>query len=1103
MVRRSTRRKANPTIYKDASDSEDSESDYEAVENVSTKKRSKSSSKGVNSTTKRQRKDKTKSLEELEEELEENYLYQALAHTEVDVSEIALDWIESYQEDQTNGEYAAITMLINLILRSCGSVYLFQPHDLSELESSAETVGEITIAFGKQSLHKFPYKALPVFKKNVVQFFEKIIEISHERGLLYKYEEDDEESNEEVSLASPLMTYIITWITSLTTSQIRPLRIISTELILIIQKELCNIIKNVTSNLDKSQKQLSKIKKTNKARYKTVSSTIQSYQKQQATLTEYFDDIGQIVINHRYRDIDPQIRLSCLKYLSDTIISYPDYFCKDTYIRYFGWLLSDPASTVRAENTKVLLRLYKSLTESTSTPVLRQFTERFKKNFIRMCRIDTDPQVRIHSLGICCELFRLGFLEDSDTESIIKDFPLDNLAKSNLTKLHHEFARFVHVINENQVEYINGKYKLFLENYKLSQFNDDLGTCLKIKNLVDVLSKSENNIEDTYRSLCEIAGYESNWEFLMKYFLADMSSLQFTENLEGEENPDVVDNEETQAFKDLIELNESHRVVLLKFIQGSLSHLCKTAKSAKDQEEVSNQLIKMIDYLPRLQTHSIKSSKLFPIFLSIWTNFIGESKDAINLFHLFTKLNREEEYDEVTIKILDYYKESSQDEKGFDDFFKNLFASQGLTSPVKSQLQNLLQELVVEVTNSLNEHSDELEDFVEAEEFELENGTRYDSRDVKNQNDLLVKLKTISPVLVKIGQLGCHVNIAQLSNISDLIDALVSKTFGVVQLPIIMASLRYNFLQQLPSFRESIETILDLLLTVLSWKCERLILLPSEHQQYVNITTEFEDMVDVVKQVARLIGHCDKNEKLVDLKTLLCEKYIDFLVSFKIFYVRFDNKNEFNQFETFFSLHPQLWTISAELQSQLLELFLIKEVRLANELKVDLERGDQEGVNFDDYLEADETNQYEKSMFDDENDDEEEEEHPCSDEAETEEVNSKKGDRIWNYEKSISLYTLKLISLINLSMVSDDIHKRLKLNADKLGSVYSRIINQLDEHQAKLLDKRIEIEKQRNFPADATQTEEVPEENGEVDETSQNELDEISLPNVSLDPVAV
>lgn len=44
---------------------------------------------------------------------------------------------------------------------------------------------------------------------------------------------------------------------------------------------------------------------------------------------------------HRYRDIDPNIRMSCIQSLGVWILSYPSFFLQDLYLKYLGWTLND------------------------------------------------------------------------------------------------------------------------------------------------------------------------------------------------------------------------------------------------------------------------------------------------------------------------------------------------------------------------------------------------------------------------------------------------------------------------------------------------------------------------------------------------------------------------------------------------------------------------------------------------------------------------------------------------------------------------------------------------------------------------------------------
>lgn len=44
---------------------------------------------------------------------------------------------------------------------------------------------------------------------------------------------------------------------------------------------------------------------------------------------------------HRYRDIDPDIRMACIQSLGVWILSYPSLFLQDLYLKYLGWTLND------------------------------------------------------------------------------------------------------------------------------------------------------------------------------------------------------------------------------------------------------------------------------------------------------------------------------------------------------------------------------------------------------------------------------------------------------------------------------------------------------------------------------------------------------------------------------------------------------------------------------------------------------------------------------------------------------------------------------------------------------------------------------------------
>ncbi|KAF6069608.1 hypothetical protein FOB64_003246 [Candida albicans] len=288
-----------------------------------------------------------------------------------------------------------------------------------------------------------------------------------------------------------------------------------------------------------------------------------------------------------------------------------------------------------------------------------------------------------------------------------------------------------------------------------------------------------------------------------------------------------------------------------------------------------------------------------------------------------------------------------------------------------------------------------------------------------------------------------------------------------------MSQWKHNFLEQLPQFLPALTCLYDLTLVVVSWKFEKLVEIEKDEQRHYAIDLEFDGIVDLVNQTIRLIYECTNSVQFLDLKTLLISRYIDFMLSFKVFYVRFQADNSFDNFQEFFNSNMQLLLIKRDMQFQLLELFLIKEVRLGHLLNVDLDRDDEEDVNYEDY-----TEKIDKSYL--------------------QEKKAKKKEKIWNLEKDLSVFTLKLISLVNVSLVQDELYNRIKLNKDKLGSVFAKIIQQQDEHANTIKNQAVsnkERESEESRISENAQQSSVEDNNGnEVVERDESIAIEVDVP---------
>ena len=120
---------------------------------------------------------------------------------------------------------------------------------------------------------------------------------------------------------------------------------------------------------------------------------------------------------NRYRDLDPNIRGECVRALGLWFSKYPAYFLEGTYLRYVGWVLSDPNTHVRLEAVRALSLAY-AQTQQNGIGALQNFTERFKPRLVEMAMNDTELGVRIAVVQVLQAVDEHGLLEDDQREKL-------------------------------------------------------------------------------------------------------------------------------------------------------------------------------------------------------------------------------------------------------------------------------------------------------------------------------------------------------------------------------------------------------------------------------------------------------------------------------------------------------------------------------------------------------------------------------------------------------------------------------------------------------------------------------------------------------------
>lgn len=1002
------------------------------------------------------------------EDFEENELYKALSDPEVSVQTLGIEWIELFLEEEENNGIVSITNLINLLLRSCGCIHLFQPHDLANLDSAAETVGELVIAFKSQKSHEYPFisnnRDLKFFKSNVLEFFTTLTELSHDKGLLYIPRGSNEPGE---SLASPLITQIFTWLLTLTNCSIRPLRYISTTVLMSIQSKLCELISDISSGLERHQRQLSNSKSGKKrqlVKIQTITESIQDLNHQRETILEYFTDITESAFVHRYRDIDPLIRQDCISGLSDWMISFPDFFFQTTYLRYFGWLLSDPSSIVRGEVTKCLSKLYKTSFPVTSvmSAGFNDFTERFKTQIMNMAYKDNDSNVRLNSAVILEDLVKLGLLDYDEQLSVILNFMVlvkgdAEFGKVNNDKLRHVYSRFIHNVNSHRVNSVKADNDDYINVLK-EKTTLDIDKCVQIKTLITVLQAAEsksptNFLKDmeteaenadlvdkylasiVFKSLYLMSDYHETWEFLLKYMVFDIFSIEL-----GDENDSMLDQ-----FRNSLELSlADDKLYLMNFIHGALSAL--SIKKKYTDEEVDNPkavVYKAIDYLDPLLNELLKYPATMLVFLRIWDLLISDYSKFNDVISVFQNCERLDLFNLINAKLLSKYSDDTLSDEEYIARFDPLFAtlltnqSSSLVSDFKPRVDDLLRDLHCKANNELNGLPEQ---------------------------DLFDALPSVSNYAIKVNQIGNYTDIDKFVDELNPKFLLLISSWGYEGL---MSPPSQAFLETTERVIKSYRAIIDVQLTANAAKFEKLLGSEVVQSNYdmvslfggsilllLVILDSVRSLDDIIDESNEKIGSSSIGitvseakttiDKLNDLRTLLLVKFIDLIVSFKLFFEKFKSENEFTRFDEFFG-NSEIqriikYSLPSSIQNKLLNMFLIKESKLSRKLRIELERNDEEGVNFDE-MEEDRT-ETEITFQNSDIEDEEEDEDSVKQKQVLKDLKRKQAAQkaIWSTEKDLCVYFVKLLTLVNLGMVDSFVEKRLKLNARKIGGLFGKIV---------------------------------------------------------------
>lgn len=484
--------------------------------------------------------------------------------------EAATHWLSQY--DAASPE--ALTDLVNCILKSAGCDIKVTEDDINDPDNIATRLEDIQESHKDHTSAEYPLVAkaksahAKEFKTTLMEFFKSLVRVMRETGVLYN----------DIAL----IENIIAWVTTMSSSSLRPFRHTATVIALACTTGLCEAVKEMSDNTAATTKLLEreqKAKKPAEARIaafeKKIAEGKEHRQMSEDTIQEFWDT----VFVHRYRDLDPRIRKDCMEALGKWIMILPSKFYDGTSLRYLGWELSDLVGDVRHE----VLNQLKNIVKKMDIGGISTFIERFRPRIIEMATLDAESAVRAAAVELLDSIREKGMLEPDDID-VIGKLIYDSDVKVRKAVVGF-FAATIEDLYESKIEELGGEealedvFTLDDEN----KANPNAGW-IKLKALGESLlnydnetgadnddEAAENAKKQIQGGQINAAGFESRYSLAAEALYDKMEELRDWEMLAGYLLFDHSNRQQGSVpvnVQDAFKLEDKEEVVLLEMLHA-------------------------------------------------------------------------------------------------------------------------------------------------------------------------------------------------------------------------------------------------------------------------------------------------------------------------------------------------------------------------------------------------------------------------------------------------------------------------------------------------------------------------------------------------------
>ena len=521
-----------------------------------------------------------------------------------------------------------MTDMINMLLKCTGCDLLIEPSDIEDVDNVPNKLGDLQDEYQAANITDYPLiskaKQYSAFRAVLADFFGALIKTMHATSVLH----EDHALFENIQL----------WVDTMSSAGIRPFRHTATVISLTISTALCEVARDLQNHIARTRSQLEAEKKkrsVNKGRVSTLTETIAKAEGRLEHVESLIKDEFDAVFVHRYRDVDPKIRVECVAALGSWILTYRKMFLEGQYLRYLGWVLSDTVPQTRLEVVNQLRKMFK---DPQKLSALRSFTERFRPRLVEMAIRDAEPGVRASTIELL-ELLRVSELLEPDDVDSVGQLIFDSeprvrkaVAKFFVANIDDLFQAQIDEVGEEQLgEHLPEETEDYLK---------PIQSWIKFKCLAQTLKSyaredDEETPEETSHDILLGSSLDSRYVLATQAIFNHMPELADWETLAGYVLYDHSQLDEDSPVDALYKLNEGEETVLLEVLDNAVKlHLLQLTETVPERKGGRRKQADKDELLEKQERSAHDLTKLIPQLLNKYGSVPKAASAILRLEHL-------------------------------------------------------------------------------------------------------------------------------------------------------------------------------------------------------------------------------------------------------------------------------------------------------------------------------------------------------------------------------------------------------------------------------------------------------------------------------------